>query len=58
MKIYKIVMRAMSVRHDFASGLSYEDAVNICNAYNWFYCPDGEGGFEWELDIEIESEVA
>ena len=53
-KTYKIVRFARSVRYDMMTGLRYKDALEICDGYDWVVCPDGDGGFEWDLEIEEE----
>lgn len=52
MKKYKVIMRSCSVTHDLCTGLSYDEAVEICEDYGWEYAPDG--GFVWDLEIEEE----
>ena len=52
--MYKIIMCAGSVEKDMFTGLSYENAKEICESYGWVVRPDGDGGFEWDLDIEEE----
>lgn len=54
MKKYKVVMRSGSVKHDLCTGISHEEAFEICEDYGWEYTPDGPGGFVWDLEIEEE----
>lgn len=48
--MFKIVRRAMSVRYDFITDLTEEEAVEICNHYNWEWAD--ENTFVWDLEIE------
>lgn len=51
--MYKIVMTSMgSTRVDMFTGLTYDNAVEICENYGWVACPDG--GYVWDLEIEEE----
>ena len=34
----------------YASGLTYNDAFEICEQSNWICCHDG--GYEWDMEIE------
>ena len=50
--MYKIVMKASRVRKDFLGSLSWGEAQNLCESYNWEWMD--ENGFVWELEIEEE----
>lgn len=51
--MYKIVMTSWGgTRKDMFTGLSYEEALEICEGYGWVASPDG--GYEWDLEIEEE----
>ena len=52
MKKYKVIMVARSVKKDMYLNLSYEEALAICEDFNWECAPDG--GFVWDLEIEEE----
>ena len=52
--MYKIVMCAQVMRQDMFRGLTYDDAVSICEDYGWVVQQDGDGSFEWSLEIEEE----
>lgn len=52
--MYKIVMCAQTAKQDMMRGLSYSVAESICEEYGWVVAPDGDGGFEWDLEIEEE----
>lgn len=47
---FKIVMVSRSVKHDFMGGLSFAEAQELCEFYNWEYMD--ENGFVWDLEIE------
>ncbi len=51
---YKIMMYAGSVKQKYMSGLTYTEAVEICEDNGWVVRPDGDGGFEWDLEVEEE----
>ncbi len=53
-KMFKIVMTAGTVKKDMFTGMTHEQAVEICEGYGWTVAPDGDGGFEWDLEIEEE----
>lgn len=49
--MFKIIMCAGSVRHDFFTEIEdYQTAVEICNDYEWV-APHEDGEFEWDLEI-------
>lgn len=50
----RVVMCAGSVRQTMYRGLTYKDAMSICENYGWVVRPDGDGGFEWDLEIEYD----
>ena len=50
--MFKIIMTAGRVSRDMYTGLSRKDAEEICEDYGWVVRPDGDGGFEWDLEIE------
>ena len=52
--MFKVVMSAGSVTKDMYTGLTEQEATDICEGYGWVVRPDGDGGFEWYLDIEEE----
>ena len=52
--MFKIVMSAGRVELDMMTGLTFEDAEEICKGYGWHISPDGDGGFEWDLYIDEE----
>ena len=48
--MYKVVMCSMGgTRQDMYTGLSYDEAFDICENFGWIACPDG--GYVWDLDI-------
>jgi hypothetical protein len=49
---YKIVMTAGRIHRDMYTGLTEEEATEICEGYGWEVAPDG--GFVWDLEIEEE----
>lgn len=53
-KMFKIVMTAGSVKKDMFTGLTRKEAEEMCESYGWVVRPDGDGGFEWDLEIEEE----
>lgn len=54
--MYKVIMVAGRVKKDMYTGLTEEQAVEICEDYGWEVAPDGEGSFVWDLEIEEEYE--
>lgn len=54
--MFKIIMCAGNVKQDMMCGLTRKDAEEICEGYGWVVSPDGDGGFEWDLDIEEDEE--
>lgn len=49
--MYKVVMTSMGgTRVDMFTGLTYDNAVAICEDYGWVVCPDD--GYMWDLEIE------
>ena len=51
--MYKIVMKSWGgTQQDMYTGLSYANAVDICEDYGWEVAPDG--GYVWDLEIEEE----
>ena len=50
--MYKIVCEAGSVQHTIYTGLTYKEALEICEGYNWEF--DYNGGLVWDLYIEEE----
>ncbi len=51
-EMYKIVMVSWGgTKHDFASDLSYDEALQICEDNNWEYSYE-PGGYVWDLEIE------
>lgn len=52
--MYKVIMVAGRVEKDMYTGLSKREAEEICESYGWCVRPDGDGGFEWDLEIEEE----
>ena len=52
--MYKIIMTAGRVEKDMFTGLNKQQAEEICEGYGWCVRPDGDGGFEWDLEIEEE----
>ena len=51
---YRIMMCAGTVKQKYMGGLTYTEAVEICEDNGWVICPDGDGGFEWDLEVEEE----
>ena len=51
---YKVVMVAGSVKYNVASHMTFKEAEDYCEYYNWEIAPDGPGGFVWDLEIEEE----
>lgn len=53
--LYKIVMTSWGgTRRDMFHRMSYDEALEMCEFYNWVVCPDG--GYEWDLEIEEDVE--
>ena len=51
--MFKIVMVSMgSTRKDMYTGLTYDEANDLCESYGWEVAPDG--GYVWDLEIEEE----
>ena len=51
--MFKIIMYSWGgTRRDMYKGLTYEEALEICEEYGWVASPDG--GYIWDLDIEEE----
>lgn len=49
--MYKIVMTSWGgTRRDMFTDLTYENALELCESYDYVVCSDG--GYEWELEIE------
>ena len=50
MKRFKIQMVSLGgTRRDMYTGLTEEEAIEICESYGWEVDP--EGGYVWDLDI-------
>lgn len=50
---YRIVMTSLGgTRRPMYTGLSEENAIEICEDFGWVACPDG--GYVWDLEIEEE----
>ena len=50
MKSFKIVMCSLGgTRRDMYTGLTEEEAIEICEDFGWTACPDG--GYVWDLEI-------
>lgn len=48
---FRVVMKSWGgTKETLFDGLSEDDAVEICDFYNWEYSPDG--GYVWDLEIE------
>ena len=53
--MYKIVLDSWgSTSKEFMSELTLNEAVEICESYNWVINFDGAGyyGYEWDMRIE------
>lgn len=51
--MFKIVMKSDGgTRRDYSTGLSYDDAYEICECVGWVASPDD--GYVWDLEIEEE----
>lgn len=51
--MFKIVMTSWGgTRRDMYTGLTYEEAHEICEGYGWQVAPDD--GYVWDLEIEEE----
>ena len=50
--MYKIVCTAGRIRHDVFHELTYEEALELCEYYDWQF--DYNGGLMWDLEIEEE----
>lgn len=48
--MYKVVCVSGSVKHTVFSGMTYEEALEMCNYYGWVF--DWNGGLVWDLEIE------
>lgn len=49
----KIIMYSLGgTKKDMFTGLTYDEAYEICESYGWQADPDG--GYVWDLDIEEE----
>ena len=49
---HKIVISCGSVKHDYMFGLSYKEALRVCQDSDW-QC-DYNGGLMWDMEIEWE----
>lgn len=53
--LFKVVMVSMGgTRRDMFTGLTSENALEICEGYGWEVAPDGPGSYVWDLEIEEE----
>lgn len=51
--MFKVVMTSCGgTCRDMYTGLTYEEACEICEYYDWQVAPDG--GYVWDLEIEEE----
>lgn len=48
--MYNIYMQAGLTVYVFASFDNYDDALEVCELYNWEYVD--ENGFQWSLDLD------
>lgn len=50
-KLYKIMVESWGgTRQLYMECLSYEEALEICESYNWEICLDG--GYIWDMVID------
>lgn len=49
--MYKIIMTAGRVKKDMYTGLTWNEANEICEDFGWEVSPDGEGGFVWDMEV-------
>ena len=49
--MYRIVLTGGSVKKPMYDGLTYEDALAICEDYGWSVQINGVG-YEWDMEIE------
>ena len=47
---WKIIIRAGSVKHQYASGLSFQEANRVCEDSDWQI--DYNGGLMWDMEID------
>lgn len=53
--LYKIVMTSWGgTRRDMFRRMSYDEALEMCEFYDWVACPGG--GYEWDLEIKEDVE--
>ena len=50
-KMFKVIMTTGFTSQDMYTGLTEQEATEICESYGWAVRPDGDDGFEWSLDI-------
>ena len=49
--MYKVIMSSWGgTKQDMYTGLTYDEALEICKDYDWQVAPDG--GYVWDLEIE------
>lgn len=49
---YRIICTAGRVKHTIFTGMTYAEALETCEFYNWEF--DYNGGLVWGLEIEEE----
>lgn len=48
--MFKVIIRSRIVKHDFMSGLSFKEAEELCEEYDWVWVD--ENGFAWDMEID------
>ena len=47
---WKIIMSSgHGTVYDYCGGLTYDEALDICESYNWTWADENE--FDWDLEI-------
>ena len=47
---YRIIIRAGSVKYEYASGLSFNEALRVCKDSHWKH--NHNNGLMWDMEIE------
>lgn len=48
--MFKVIIRCHMVKHDLMSGLSFKEAQEMCEQYDWTWID--ENCFAWDMEIE------
>ena len=52
--MFKVIMSTGWTTKDMYTGLTEQEAIEICESYGWVVRPDGDGSLEWDLSFEEE----